>query len=153
MRWASWTRRHPRPAMAGGALLLVVSMAIGGWSEVRLASAHALPGDTGRSTSATAATPAETGTVVFGGRGRLPAATVAAVRSDLAISMSRVPGVAAIAAPVLSADGSSAMVAVRAADADAAALQRVVARVQARHPRLNLTMTGPAVADASAVAA
>ena len=47
VRWATWSRRHPRPAMAGGVLLLVVSMAIGSWSEVRLASAHAIAGEAG----------------------------------------------------------------------------------------------------------
>jgi hypothetical protein len=36
VRWATWTRRHPRPALAGWVLLVAVSMVVGGWSEVRL---------------------------------------------------------------------------------------------------------------------
>lgn len=148
LRWATWTRRHPRPAKAGWVLLLVASMAIGSWSEVRLASTHAMAGDPGRPVSVAAAAGSGTAnaggtateTVVFGGRGRLAAATVAAVRSDLAISLSRVPGVKAVGAPVMSADGGSAVVTVTSTAADASALHRAVDRVRARHPGLDVTI-------------
>lgn len=155
VRWATWARRHPRPATAGWVLLLVASLTIGGWSEVRLASPHASGHEAGVPASATAATPtrAATGTVVFSGHGKLGSATVAAVRSDLAISLSRVPGVDAVGAPVLSADGSSAVVTVELDSVDAAAVQEVVRRVRARHPGLEISITGSTITDAVTPAA
>ena len=155
VRWTTWTRRHPRPAMAGWALLLVASLAIGSWSEVRLASAHAIDSGTDRAAAATAATliRATTGTVVIGGRGRLPASTVAAVRSDLAILMSRIPGVDTVGTPVVSAGGTSAVVTVTLAGADVEALRQVVRRVAARHPGVDVSITGWITPDAVSIAA
>lgn len=154
VRLTTWSLRHPLPAIVGWVLLVVLCTAIGSWTGMRQAtSAQLTAGEAGRAetmVSAAGLTEPDTETVVFGGSGRLPAATVAAVRTDLALTMSRVPGVAAVGAPVLSADGSTAIVAVTLTNsgADADALRQALDRVSARHPGLALSSTGSVTIDA-----
>ena len=154
VRLTAWSLGHPVLAIVGWVLLVVLSIGLGSVVGLRQATSTQLTiGEAGRAaTLAAAAGLAEpdTETVVFGGSGRVPAATVAAVHQDLAVTLGRLPDVADVGGPSVSPDGSSAIVPVtlRTAGQNADPLRHAVTAVAARHPGLGVSITGSTALDA-----